>query len=243
MATYKRSLTKISYDGWSKGAGVIYFFGAGYWGFTVTGEVVYRDKKRYLHVSKIVINAKVTIREALKERILVCEEDPSKNACICYWKNEPVYKEDILNTPSGQPGGGQVKVRCITNTSNPNGTIYKSKTVGINLGTGLTSKLRASVNGAQTWTGSSTVTTNFDLELTNNKCYLNLYLQTWGGTSTDWGNLTSGTFNVYVPNTPGAQYYTGSKWETHKVKRYNGSAWVDIPAKRYNGSAWADTEG
>lgn len=241
MATYTRGLTQVSYQGWDTGAAIIHSFGKAYWGFTVTGELVYRDKKRYLHVSKIVINAKVTISAAIFKSYW--EQECNDNACIFVYKSEQISGGDIKNVPAGQPGGGQVKVRCITNTSNPSGTIYKSNTVGINLGTGLTTKMRDSLNGAQTWTGSSTVTTNFDLELTNNKCYLNLYLQTWGGTSTDWGNLTSGTFGVYVPNTPGAQYYTGSKWETHKVKRYNGSAWVDIPAKRYNGSAWADTEG
>lgn len=240
MATYTRNLTKVSYNGWDTGAAIVYAFGAAYWGFTVTGEVVYRDKKRYLHVSKIKINAKVTITAAVYERYQSLECDD--NACILVWKEKQISGGDVKNVPSGQPGGGQVKVRCITNTGNPNGSIYTTKTVGINLGTGLTTKMRNSINGAQTWTGETTVTTDFDLELTNSQCYLNLFLQTWGGTSTDWGNLTSGTFPVYVPNDPGVQYWTGSKWETHKIKRWNGSAWADIPGKRYDGS-WKDVEG
>ena len=241
MATYSKGLTVISYNGWDSGAAIIYFFGNGYWGFSIEGDLIYREKKRFLHITRVTINARVTIREALKERVLVCEE--AENMCICVWKDEPVYKEDILNTPLGQPGGGQVKIRCITNTGNPNGSIYTSRTVGINLGTGLSPKLRASVNGAQTWNGSTTVNTNFELELTNEHCYLNCFLQTWGGTSTDWGNISAGNFPLYVPNTPGTQYYTGSKWETHKIKRWNGSAWVDIPGRRWSGSAWDELQG
>lgn len=242
MATYSKGMTVVSYNGWDTGAAIIYAYGHAYWGFTVTGDVVYRGKKRYLHVTKVSINAKVTISQNLVERIIYIEEcDP--DAAICVIRGIPIYKNDIENIANGYPGGGQVKLRCTTNPGNVNGTIYSSHGVGINLGTGLSSKLRASVNGAQTWTNSATVTTNFDLELTNDPCYLNLFLQTWGGSSIDWGHLTSGYFPLYVPNTPGTQYYTGSKWETHRIKRWNGSSWVDIPGRRWNGSSWDEIQG
>lgn len=69
-------------------------------------------------------------------------------------------------------------------------------------------------------------------------------MKSYTGEYRDWGQLwVTPEFPLYVPNTPGTQYYTGSKWETHRIKRWNGSSWVDIPGRRWSGSAWDEIQG
>lgn len=227
MATYSKGLTQVSYSGYEDQ----YYskFYNWYWGFTVTGDVVYGDTSRYLHISSVKISLKVSP------------------------KSKYIGTSYLQVIPPNAPGTIIVRFRCITNAGSPSSSIQASKSLSWNAGGSLGNYIMDQSGTIKNYAYSKSFTKScsVDLPLINSQCYLNLYM-TQSGMDVfgeyqyywvDWGNLTSGTFAAWDPNNPGVQYWTGSKWETHKIKRWNGGAWVDIPGQRYNGSSWAEVKG
>ena len=225
MATYTKGITQVSYNGSdSEYYSHFYYW---YWGFKVNGDVVYSERERYLHINSVSITLRVRP------------------------KPEYIGHTYLQFYPAPQPGEISVRFRCITSSSNPSGTIYSNRTYSFWTDTSLQDFVLDNCTNAgildKTYQKTFTRSVNIDLPLTNNKCYLNLYITTAGSDSmasqyTDWGNLTSGTFAYWEPNVPGVQYYTNSGWKTHRIKRWNGSSWVNIPGKRWSGS-WGDVKG
>lgn len=226
MATYNKGITSVSFNGSNAEYYDRYYLWA--WGFSVKGDVVYSNRERYLHITSV----SITLRVKPKPEYI----------------GSPVIHEVI----GPQPGTLGVRFRCIKSTTNPSNTIHSTKSQYFWTDTSLQDFIIDNCTSAgildKTYQKTFTRSVDIDLPLTNNKCYLNLYITTSGSDSlatqyTDWGNLTSGTFAYWEPNVPGVQYYTNSGWKTHRIKRWNGSSWVNIPGRRWNGSSWEEVRG
>ena len=253
MATYKTSFGTVSYAGWQGKWGVISPYSTIKWGITLTADIIYKNKKRYLHITKAVLRASFYINSKIQvsaqkwvEGGMVC----SGNMCIWvdgHWVTQTYWTWEDFNGryPSGQPGSASVTLKARYPNTIIGGTgVTGNYTIsGFNLGGFLSTCVNRAQQGAQSGENSSTVNCNIEMELPNDACSVAAWMKSTTGEYRDWGQLwVTPTFGLYVPNTPGVQYYTGSKWETHRIKRWNGSAWVNIPGKRY-GSGWDEVQG
>lgn len=223
MATYSCGITQVSFYGSeSEYYSSFYYW---YWGFSLQGYVYESGRSRYLHIDSVSVTLRV-------------KPQPDKIGHS--------YLQEIIGY---QPGQMRIRFRCVTSQYDPSGTIYSNREIGFWTDTSLSDYVESQLNPMRDVTYQRTFTSsvNQDLPLTNNKCYLNLYLTTEGTNGiyyqyTDWGNLTGGTFEYWEPNVPGVQYYSSSGWETHRIKRWNGSSWADIPGRRWDGS-WNEVKG
>lgn len=247
MATYSRGLTYVAYQGWQNEFDIFQNYGRARWRYSLNGEIIYEGKKRYFHVTSATVQAGCDINSKIEEQYSYWLRYCTESACVeKYISGTRTRFMDLSNTPAGMPGSSCLFIQCVPNAAAPAiGVLTPRQTIyGFNLGNFLTNACRNAYKGEQHPVSSpSSVSCDIKLELSNNPCAIVASLRTSTGRRLDWGWLTVTTLPIYVPNTPGSQYFTGSNWETHRIKRWNGSSWVDIPGRRWSGSAWDEIQG
>lgn len=123
------------------------------------------------------------------------------------------------------------------------GKTTQSVSISINLNGQLNYPVREGIHtkASGTWTGSK------EILLPNSGGRFNGYVLDTSPARTnnlDLGNIYSTqSYPAWDPNNPGAQYWDGSAWTTHNIKRWDGSAWQDIPGRRWDGSSWQEVQG
>lgn len=241
MEVYGRG-SEVQYAGWANNGVFSIFgpagFGKAYWWYWVTYEITYRNKQRYLHITHIKVKGQVTINSEVHELAYAggyCDLD---GVCVDIYE-EKVYFRDLSNCANNIPSNVTLNVGYTTGNGYGAATGWHS--IGsVYLGNFMSQAFKGSIEGPQNKQATGEADVNFEMLLTNDPCHLNFLLRGYG---TDWGIIQGLWFERYVPNTPGTQYYTGSKWETHRIKRWNGSQWLDIPGRRWNGSIWDEIQG
>lgn len=204
------------------------YFKKYFWNFSITGDYVYYNNKRYLRITKMHVNLGWT-----------CINGPG-------W-TEPLPSGGyyLIYPYTGAPGTITVRVRSRHTNY---GSTTETKTFTFNGSNKLEIKTwnpwptnYTLKTGNLTWTGS------VDIELPNDGGLFNVYVTTPYSKTyeySDWGNIGSDQrYPAWDPNNPGVQYWNGSKWVTNKIKRWNGSSWQNIPGKRYSGSSWDEVRG
>lgn len=216
---YKGNPT-VGPDGLQRGHLARYF-----WNFSISGNYVYKNNKRYLRITSVSVKLSWTGRNG-----------PGYTE---YTPNHGVYL--VYNYP-GAPG--TITVRVSSRVTNY-GSTTDTQVFYINGGGGLELKQLplwpinyTETTGVKTWTGTR------DILLPNKGGLFNVYVTTSKCEQyNDWGNIGSNKYPSWDPNVPGVQYYTNSGWKTHRIKRWNGSSWVNIPGRRWNRSSWEEVRG
>lgn len=205
--------TRVQYDGYDEVVNTPWF--EAYWGATITGEYLYNPYR--IRITSI--------------------------SYKCRWKfvkAKPTPAIYILHHPT------RVQFILSSRPINAVNSIYDKHTFYFNL---------TQLNGPYTiypdvgdqfdyvssWSGS------VEINLPNEGGYLRGYSLERNSTSSsykDHGQISARpSFPSWDPNNPGVQYWNGSSWTTHNIKRWDGSAWQDIPGRRWDGSSWQEVQG